>query len=157
MGALLSSLLFPRKRCRDNGGGGGEDIATVSREPRSPRACGGGAPANMVDPSPSLLAKHLCRLRYRCTSSEKVGSLVCRHVAEDATTRQTYGCHAHLYETVTAEESHGVALAWCVDEADPISALSLLSLCRVANSCRKTTLLTSPLGDALILTYTATL
>ncbi|AIO00564.1 hypothetical protein LPMP_303420 [Leishmania panamensis] len=108
--------------------------------------------------SPSSLSCLLLSLRYRCASPDRIGSEVCRYIAEDGAMRRTYGCHAHIYETDTADESHGVALAWRVDEfAAPLSALSLLSLCRVANSCRKKTLVTTPNGEAVVLAYTAVL
>ncbi|KAG5472949.1 hypothetical protein LSCM4_02275 [Leishmania orientalis] len=107
---------------------------------------------------PSSLSRLLLSLRYRCASPSRAGSDVCRCIAEDVATRRTYGCHAHVYETSTADESHGVALAWRVDElVAPLSTLSLLSLCRVANSCRKKTLVTTPNGKAVVLTYTAAL
>ncbi|KAK7195386.1 hypothetical protein NESM_000465500 [Novymonas esmeraldas] len=110
-------------------------------------------------PPSSALSRLLLGLRYRGAAPCRVGSAVCRCVAEDDATRRAYGCHAHVYETESAEESHGVALVWCLDgaAAAPLSALSLLSLCRVANSCRKMTLLTAVTGQAVVLTYTAAL
>lgn len=112
--------------------------------------------ADAADTS-SALARLLRSLRYSCADPGVVGTAVCRSVADDETTRQTYGCHAHVYETATPDESHGVALAWCLDAAAPMSTLSLLSLCRVANSCRKAALVTTKTGQAILLTYTATL
>lgn len=152
MGTSLSLLFWSRKRSRETRDDEGGSTAVSSDDVIDARA-------HSVDafPPSSSFADHLRSLRYCCTCLGTAGTVVCRHVADDVATQQTYGCHAHLYETLTAGESHGVALAWCVDSAAPISTLSLLSLCRVANSCRKKTLLTSPKGNALILTYTATL
>lgn len=163
MGTVLSSLFGSRKRSRE-----ADDEVNCRRTDDAPTApvdatSSGGAPQAVatgarIDDSPDTpRSAHLRRLRYRCAPAEAVGRAVCRHIAADTTTQRTYGCHAHLYETDTAAESHGVALAWCVEAAAPLSPLALLSLCRVANSCRKKTLVTSAQGEALILTYTATL
>ncbi|KPI84797.1 hypothetical protein ABL78_6147 [Leptomonas seymouri] len=157
MGTTLSSWLFMRRRPRDSSDDGDEEASTSPEDSCASRTQDADGAAYFADHFPSPLSRHLCSLRYRRTSADKVNSIVCRYVAEDMTTQQTYGCHAHLYETASPDESHGAALAWCVEEGAPISALSLLSLCRVANSCRKKTLLTSLHGEALILTYTATL
>lgn len=167
MGTVFSSFFSARKRPResDESNGGSANVDGVPEVSSSAGASNTTIATTAAALSPSPFARHLRQLRYRHVSSSSslnktvthVGAVVCRHVDEDAATQQTYGCHAHLYETATAGESHGVALAWCVTAAAPLSTLSLLSLCRVANSCRKKTLLTSPQGDALILTYTATL
>jgi hypothetical protein len=160
MGGVFASLSFNRKRCRDADGTGERESASLCSSLTCPRVFDNddvAAVAYTVEAQPSMRAKHLRHLRYRCCSTEKIDTVVCRYVAEDTATQLGYGCHAHLYETSTADESHGVALAWCVEETAPLSTLSLLSLCRVANSCRKKTLLTSLHGEALILTYTATI
>ncbi|AYU81150.1 hypothetical protein CGC20_6105 [Leishmania donovani] len=143
MGTYLSLLV--RKRPREDG----------SDDASSAAGCSASHAASLP---PSSLSHLLRSLRYRCASPSRIGSEVCRSVAEDEATRRTYGCHAHVYETDTVDGSHGVALAWRVDEfASPLSALSLLSLCRVANSCRKKTLVTTPKGEAVVLAYAAAL
>ncbi|CBZ29026.1 conserved hypothetical protein [Leishmania mexicana MHOM/GT/2001/U1103] len=143
MGTYLSLLV--RKRPRED-----------ESDDRSSAA--GCSASNAASLPPSSLSRLLLSLRYRCASPSRIGSEVCRCVSEDEATRRVYGCHAHVYETDTVDGSHGVALAWRVDEfASPLSALSLLSLCRVANSCRKKTLVTTTKGEAVVLAYTAAL
>ncbi|KAG5472568.1 hypothetical protein LSCM1_03972 [Leishmania martiniquensis] len=143
MGTRFSFLVRKRRRNAESG-----DSPPAEGLSASDEACF----------TPSSLSRLLLRLRYRCASPRRIGLDVCRCVAEDMATRRTYGCHAHVYETRTSDESHGVALVWRVDElADSLSTLSLLSLCRVANSCRKKTLVTTPNGQAVVLTYTAVL
>ncbi|GET90958.1 hypothetical protein, conserved [Leishmania tarentolae] len=143
MGTYLSLLM--RKRPREDA-------------PDDASSAGGCNACDVASLPPSSLSRLLLNLRYSCASPSRIGLEVCRSITEDEATRLTYGCHAHVYEADTLDESHGVALAWRVDEsASPLSALSLLSLCRVANSCRKKTLVTTPNGEAVVLAYTATL
>lgn len=105
----------------------------------------------------SHLADQLLKLRYRFTTTHQSGDVVCRFVRDDAATQRSYGCHAHVYETVSPDSSHGTALVWRLDPTSPLSSLSLLSLCRVANTCRKSVLLATPNEEALLLTYTDTI
>lgn len=49
---------------------------------------------------------------------------------------KNYGCHGHLYGTQSAKTSHGLALVWSLSST-PLTALTLLTLCRVGSNARK--------------------
>ncbi|KAG5498848.1 hypothetical protein JKF63_03137 [Porcisia hertigi] len=143
MGTHLSLLV--RKRPREG-------------VPESASSQDGCSSPSLAASPPSSLSHLLLSLRYRSSSPSRAGSKVCRCVLEDERTRHIYGCHAHVYEAKDENKNHGVALAWRIDDsAAPLSTLSLLSLCRVANSSHKKVLVTTQNGEAVLLTYTAAL
>lgn len=84
-------------------------------------------------------------------------SPLCRCAVSGPYVEEVYGCHAHLYPTESPADSHGNAFAWSVTRT-PLSTLSLLSLCRLGNSCRKNVAVVSEEhSTCLVLSYEAEL
>lgn len=81
---------------------------------------------------------------------------VCRSVVQGREVEETYGCHYHFYPTSSPQEAHGTALGWHVGQ-EPLSALSLLTLCRVGNSCRKKVVVVADEDIGIALKYIPTL
>lgn len=105
----------------------------------------------------NLASSHIRPLHYTYTTGPLAGSLLCRSAMDGSGVEAIYGCHAHLYPTDDPVESHGAALCWSVARS-PLSAHSLLALCRVANSSRKVVALVgSDDSEAIVLTYTVAL
>eukprot|EP00796_Vickermania_ingenoplastis_P005431 gene5431-3916_t len=72
----------------------------------------------------------------RWLSGPHQGEAVCACALEGDGVEETYGCHAHLYPTASPGEAHGTMLVWSISRA-PLSVFSLLTLCRVGNTCHK--------------------
>lgn len=126
---------------------------TDSRGCNDERPC---CPSNTGDG----LIQSLLRLRF--ASGTRTGEPVAFGGVCGASVEATYGCHFHLYPTEDPGNSHGTVLGWCLeaaaDKPTRIDALELLTLCRIANSCRKGAMLTNASTDkALVLHYAAEL
>lgn len=109
--------------------------------------------------SPLRLAKResssLLALRY--VRGGQAGSRAFHSVVKGESVAESYGCHYHLYDTESPDAAHGVALGWSLSQAS-LSAFSLMTLCRVANSChKKLALLDEEAGTGVLLKYTANL
>lgn len=67
--------------------------------------------------------------------------------------QEKYGSHGHFYGTLNSSASHGLALVWSVSKT-PLTALSLISLCRVGSSTRKKIMLVDEVDACgVVLTY----
>ncbi|CAD2217916.1 hypothetical protein ADEAN_000540200 [Angomonas deanei] len=77
-------------------------------------------------------------------------------VVDDENVREAYGCHFHGYEE-SPEASHGLMLGWYVNR-EKIDTLRVLSLCRLANSLHKHTVLVDEVHKkCILLKYSADL
>lgn len=131
--AVGDRLAPPRQRQR-------HDPNVSSAIPESVDESGDTATCSTNRPSTAL--QRLILALCWCPNGPKgvMGERIGKCVMEGGEVEARYGCHAHLYDTVSPDESHGTALIWSLSRSS-LNALSLLTLCRVGNSTRKKVIL----------------
>lgn len=157
MGTLLSHVIGqyrgrhpPRRRTREEGSQPDEDVEQPSHDEVRVTEAGARCRSDTENVVSTLLS-----LRYM--SGAAVGEHLCRSVVVGPDVERVYGCHVHLYPSEDPARHHGTTLGWVLADGSSIGALELLTLARVANTCRKTALLTDGRTCGIVLQYTADL